>query len=1430
MGKTIEETYKKVDSLEHVLLRPDMYVGSIEASKEKMWVFDAETTQFVQKEIEFIPALYKIYDEILVNAADNKVRDPGQNMIKVDIDTENNKISVLNNGKGIPIEIHKEHGVYVPELIFGHMMTSSNYDEAEKKTTGGRNGYGAKLCNIFSTEFTVETANKSLGKRLTVTWTGNMKTKGKAVIKSYSKDDYTKISFTPDLNRFHMTHLSNDMVSLFRKRAYDIAGTTPGVSVFLDGQRIGFSKKDPFKDYCQMYTKGKILDTGKEVTLIYEKPDNKEAKGRWDVGFAISDNGFQNISFVNSINTSKGGQHVNAIADQLVKKLEEQVNKKNKGGLAVKAHQIKSHCWIFVNSQIENPAFDSQTKETLTLVKSKHGSKPILSDAFIKKVEKSGVVETITNFMKFKENQAKGKIGGKKQKKVVILKLDDAPEAGKTRSKDCTLILTEGDSAKTAALAGVSSMADLKRYYGVFPLRGKLLNAREAGHQQLTKNEEIKNIIQAMGFDFKKKYDNPDDLKSLRYGRLMIMTDQDVDGSHIKGLIINFLHHFWPNMIRGPTVQQFITPIVKIFLKKDENKPNCKKTNFYSLPEFNKWQREVPNLDAYRVEYYKGLGTSGPEEFKEYFQDITRHRIPFRYSGPNCDERIKMAFARDLVDDRKEWLTEYMGEVERRVEAGEDELTLYDREQINYVTYKDFVDKELVIFSHESCLRAIPCSADGLKPGQRKVLWTCFKRKDKSKVKVAQLSGSVSEMSAYHHGEVSLMETIIKLAQNYVGANNVNLLEPFGQFGSRRVGGKDHAAARYIFTKIAPVTRKLYPEADDALFKRNYDDNKMVEPTHYCPIVPMVLVNGSAGIGTGWSTNIPNHNIRDCIKNIRRMNGGKEPEELVPYYEGFRGTIENLGTARAVSFGEIALLESDVVEITELPPQVWTDDFKQKLMKMQGGTDDKGKELPKLIEDFDNNSSHDRVKFIVTLSPTQMREARKQGLHEYFGLVKSMCYTNTMVLFNHAGKLTVYSDTKDIVKDHYALRKHYYVKRHAFLLDKMEARVQFITNRARFILENIEKKITVMNVKRKAIEAKLKERGYASDPVKAWEKKVKKEQNLELSDDEEEDADEEAQVEAKSNYQYLLSMPIYNLTLEKKEALLKEKGQIEHDFDVLKKKTPTDLWEEDLVDLEKTLDKIQDDFKKMEESNAKNSGKSKGKGKKDTSIEPSKLGEYIDPVISEARKKTIMRSGVKSEPKVKKEPKAKAEPKVKAEKVKKETKVKKEADDSLTKKKGKNPWETDSDEDGDDFDFDVDKSSGEEEIITKKVSSSRGKKRALSSDVETKPAAKKQGTIMDAFAKASTKAKKATKVESKSSVESSSQQTTASSNMISSDSEDDFVAAKKKTTAGSKKKTVLESSDDDAEESFNLAARSKPSRARGAKKYNFSSDEDSDLD
>lgn len=158
--KTIEQTYQKKTQLEHILLRPDTYVGSIEKHTQALWVYENDV--MVHRSVTYVPGLYKIFDEILVNAADNKQRDPSMDLLKVVIDPEQNCISVYNNGDGVPVEIHQEEGVYVPELIFGHLLTSSNYDDNVKKTTGGRNGYGAKLTNIFSTEFVIETAD---GKR-----------------------------------------------------------------------------------------------------------------------------------------------------------------------------------------------------------------------------------------------------------------------------------------------------------------------------------------------------------------------------------------------------------------------------------------------------------------------------------------------------------------------------------------------------------------------------------------------------------------------------------------------------------------------------------------------------------------------------------------------------------------------------------------------------------------------------------------------------------------------------------------------------------------------------------------------------------------------------------------------------------------------------------------------------------------------------------------------------------------------------------------------------------------------------------------------------------------------------------------------------------------------------------------------------------------
>lgn len=213
------------------------------------------------------------------------------------------------------------------------------------------------------------------------------------------------------------------------------------------------------------------------------------------------------------------------------------------------------------------------------------------------------------------------------------------------------------------------------------------------------------------------------------------------------------------------------------------------------------------------------------------------------------------------------------------------------------------------------------------------VLFTCIKRNDKREIKVAQLAGSVAEHSAYHHGEASLAMTIVNLAQNYMGSNNINLLEPRGQFGTRLAGGKDSASPRYIFTKLSPLTRMIFHPHDDLLLKHEYDDSQKIEPVWYIPIIPMILVNGADGIGTGWMTKIPNYNPREIVRNIRKMLDGEESEDLIPWYKNFRGTIEYCGDQRYVVSGEIAIVGNERVEITELPVGTWTQNYKENVLE-----------------------------------------------------------------------------------------------------------------------------------------------------------------------------------------------------------------------------------------------------------------------------------------------------------------------------------------------------------------------------------------------------------------------------------------------------------------------------------------------------------------
>ncbi|KAG9335653.1 hypothetical protein JZ751_004304 [Albula glossodonta] len=1219
---SVERVYQKKTQLEHILLRPDTYIGSVEPvtqvssagistcitegrTLEQMWVFD-EDTGMNMREITYVPGLYKIFDEILVNAADNKQRDKNMSCIKINIDPESNTISIWNNGKGIPVVEHKDEKMYVPALIFGHLLTSSNYDDNEKKVTGGRNGYGAKLCNIFSTKFTVETACKEYKHSFKQTWQNNMGKTSDPRIKFFDGEDYTCVTFQPDLAKFKMEKLDRDIVALLTRRAYDVAGSCRGVKVMLNGKKLPVNG---FRSYVDLYVKDKLDETGVALKVV-----NEQVNERWEVCLTLSEKGFQQISFVNSIATTKGGRHIDYVVDQIVAKLIEVVKKKNKAGVTVKPFQVKNHIWVFVNALIENPTFDSQTKENMTLQTKSFGSKCPLSEKFIRAATNCGIVESILNWVKFKaQTQLNKKCSSVKYSKIKgIPKLDDANDAGGKHSSECTLILTEGDSAKSLAVSGLGVIG--RDRYGVFPLRGKILNVREATHKQIMENAEINNIIKIVGLQYKKSYDDAESLRSLRYGRIMIMTDQDQDGSHIKGLLINFFHHNWPSLLKHTFLEEFITPIVKVSKNKQE-------LSFYSIPEFEEWKKQTENFKTWHIKYYKGLGTSTSKEAKEYFADMEKHRIMFRYTGTEDDAAITLAFSKKKTDDRKEWLTNFMEDRRQRRMHGLPEQFLYGT-QARHLSYNDFINKELILFSNSDNERSIPSLVDGLKPGQRKVLFTCMKRNDKREVKVAQLAGSVAEMSAYHHGEQALMMTIVNLAQNFVGSNNINILQPLGQFGTRINGGKDAASPRYIFTMLSPLAKLLFPAVDSSLLKFLYDDNQKVEPEWYIPIIPLVLVNGAEGIGTGWACKIPNYDPREIVNNINRMLGHQDPLPMLPSYKNFKGVIHELGQNQYMVSGEVSVLDKNTIEITELPVRTWTQTYKESVLEpmVQGS-----EKTPALITDYKEYHTDATVKFVVRMNDEKLAEAEAAGLHKVFKLQSSLT-CNSMVLFDHMGCLKRYESVNDILKEFFELRLHYYKLRKDWLAGMLGAESAKLSNQARFVLEKIDGKISIENRSKRELIRLLLQRGYESDPVAAWNRAQEKSLEEEDGDGNDSDSSVDSGSSSGPNFNYILGMPLWCLTKEKVEELLKQRDSKRAELNELQRKSPEDLWKEDLAVFIEELDRVE--AQEREDLSAGKAtklvkgkvGKPKARKMQLEETMPSPFGRRIVPQITPAMK------------------------------------------------------------------------------------------------------------------------------------------------------------------------------------------------------------------
>ena len=607
---SLAKTYQQKTDKQHVLDNPDTYTGPMELTEYQTYIYNNANGRIIPKNLEIIPGLYKLFDEGIVNCRDHVKRMEaalacGKENIhpvtKININiSDEGVITMRNDGNGIDVVKHPENNMWIPEMIFGHLRTSTNYNKDEDDCIGGKNGFGFKLVLLWSSWGKIETIDHIRGKLYTQEFVNNLGEIKSPVITSCKKKPYTEVSFKPDYARLGMKNLTPDLINLFKRRVYDIAAVTD--------KRVKVSFNDTpvpvqnYKQYVDMYIGNKT-----ETKRVYES-----ANERWEYAVCLAKTEeFTQVSKVNGIFTSKGGKHVDYILNQIVRKLTAYIKKKKK--IDVKSSTIKEQLMLFVRCDIAKPTFDSQTKDYMTTPISKFGSTCEVSDKFIENIAKLGVMEAACALTEVKENKSVKKTDGAKTKSVRgIPKLIDANLAGTKHSGECSLILCEGDSAKAGIVSGLSK-AD-RDYIGIYPMRGKLFNVRDEAQKRIMENKEINEIKKIVGLETNFKYTEETAKSKLRYSKIVFMTDQDLDGSHIKGLGLNLFDSEWHSLLTIPNFVGFMnTPILKAKKGKAEK-------IFYNDGEYTKWKSENETA-GWKIKYYKGLGTSTGKEFKEYMED-----------------------------------------------------------------------------------------------------------------------------------------------------------------------------------------------------------------------------------------------------------------------------------------------------------------------------------------------------------------------------------------------------------------------------------------------------------------------------------------------------------------------------------------------------------------------------------------------------------------------------------------------------------------------------------------------------------------------------------------------------------------------------------------------------------------------------------------
>ena len=1098
--------YQKLDSISHIHKRPDMYIGT-NRTRDVTDQFFCESVDDNQVQISYQATMpsndgfTRIFLEALSNAVDNFYRSQNTTSpltkIMVELNRDTGWTSVQNDGMHIPIEMHVEENIYVPELIFGHLLSGSNLDDDEDRQTSGRNGLGVKLLNVFSQEFQVSIHDPERQLLYEQRWTDHMKKCHKPKIrKKSSGKGYTKLSWLPDFSLFGMSQYDDCHCSLYQRYLLDAAMITK-VPVYWNDQKYHFKN---LSAYVNLFS----VEQKKTVDGIF-------VGSNYSVEYVVSERFIPvaSISFVNGINTKEGGIHVEKFSMELFRQLAKKLIK-----LKISPKELRQYFTIFLNVNVINPEFSSQSKTKMISSQSelnieipvKHVHQIAKWD-FVQEIQELNRVKEIMNLKKNEKKRGFRRIDG----------LDPANLAGTKHSKDCQLILCEGLSAKTYSTLGISkgyNNRSGRNYFGIYPLRGKCLNVRNATIQSIANNKEISDVIRALNLKFDVDYTLEENFKTLYYGKVCIITDADEDGHHICSLILNFFHKLFPTLFdrSEPFLSIMMTPIAKII-------QGSRIQSFYNDYDYQRALEEIQTLQRpFQVKYYKGLGTSSNAEILETFGE----KIVDFLKDEDTTTSMNKIFHKSFSADRKQWLLHY-------------DPTRYIVPEKNY-PITTYFNQELIKYSMEDCKRSIPNIYDGLKVSQRKCLFSVFKKNlqyNLKSMKVAQLAGYCAEHSNYHHGENCLFETIIKMSHHFPGSNNIPFFERDGQFGSRSHGGKDAANARYIFTKLAPLTRLLFPAEDDILLNYTLDDGDKVEPDYYLPIIPTSLLNGcTAGIGTGWSCFIPCFPFAELVYRIRQyLNGNREAFTIDPAYYGYGGIITKMDDHRYKTTGKLNCFtkkNKTYYEITELPIGVWTDKYKEELEVMQE---------QKKIKNLKNYSGTEKIHFVFEPVTDRISE-------ESMKLSSTLHLTN-MVLFSQQNRIQRFHSIQEIFDEYYEKRFDLYQKRIEHQIHALTIDLDILANKKKFLKAVISQQLKIFDYQDNDLEHRLEALHFSRH---------------------------------ENSFEYLLSIPIRSMTKTRYEQLKQKHSETLQKLELYRHIKPEHLWEKDLKRLEEKYYKVYSTF------------------------------------------------------------------------------------------------------------------------------------------------------------------------------------------------------------------------------------------------------------